>query len=50
MTREEVKSLKISKTLANADLKKLTKQCLSIVDTSTIKDNEFIMLINAAII
>lgn len=49
MTYEEVKNLKVSEILVNTDLKKLTKQCLSIVDTSTIKDDEIIMLINAAI-
>lgn len=49
MTYEEVKNLKVSEILVNTDLKKLTKQCLSIVDKSTIKDDEIIMLINAAI-
>lgn len=49
MTYEEVKDLKLSEVLANTDLKKLTKQCLSIVDTSTLKDDEIVMLINAAV-
>lgn len=49
MIYEEVKNLRVSEILVNTDLKRLTKQCLSIVDTSTIKDDEIIMLINAAI-
>lgn len=48
MTYEEVKELEISNILSNTDLKELTKQCLSIVDTSTLKNKEIVLLINAA--
>lgn len=47
MTYEEVKNLKISDTIINTNLKKLVKQCLSIVDTSTLKDDEIMLFINA---
>ena len=50
MTYDEVKKLKITDIVLNSDLTKLTKQCLSIIDTSTIKDEEINMLINAAIL
>lgn len=50
MTCEEVKNLKISEVLINTNLKKLTKQCLSIVDTSTLKDDEIILFINAGVL
>lgn len=50
MTYDEVKNLKVSEVLTNTELKKLTKQCLSIVDTSTLKDDEIVLYINAAIL
>ena len=50
MTYEQVKDLEISEIVKNTDLTKLSKQCLSIVDTSTLKDNEINLLINAAIL
>ena len=50
MTYEEVKNLKPSKIIVNNDLKDLTKECLSIVKTSTLKDNEILMYINAGIL
>lgn len=48
MTYDQVKDLKISDVILNTDLTKLTKQCLSIVDSSNLKDDEIKMLINAA--
>ena len=50
MAYDEIKNLKVSDVLINTDLKKLTKQCLSIVDTSTLKDDEITLYINAAIL
>ena len=50
MTYDEVKDLKVSEIVANTDLKKLTKQCLSIIDTSTLKDGEIMLLINAGVL
>lgn len=47
MTYNEVKNLKVSEIIVNTDLKKLTKQCLSIIDTSTLKDEEIMLFINA---
>lgn len=50
MTFEEVKDLQISNIVSNAsELKALVKQCMSIIDTATAKDNEIIMWINAGI-
>ena len=50
MTYSEVKNSKISDVTINTDLKKLAKQCLSIVDTSTLKDGEIMLFINAGIL
>lgn len=49
MTWEEVKSLQISNIIAGSpsELNELVKQSLSIVGTSTLKDDEIQMLINA---
>lgn len=50
MTFEEVKNLQISNIISNSsEFKTLVKQCLSIVNTATIKDDEIVMWINAAI-
>lgn len=51
MTWEEIKNVKISQIISSgsAEMLSLVKQCLSIVDTSTYKDNEIIMLINAGV-
>lgn len=50
MTFEEVKDLQISGIVSNSsELKALVKQCMSIIDTATAKDNEIIMWINAGI-
>ena len=47
MTYEQVKELQVSDIIKQTDLTKLTKQCLSIVDTSTLKDDEIKLFINA---
>ena len=49
MTWEEVSKLKISNIIASgtSEMNTLVKQCLSIVSTSSAKDNEIEMLINA---
>lgn len=50
MTYNEIKNLQISNIIANAsEMKSLAKQCLSIVDTTTVKDDEIVMWINAAV-
>ena len=49
MTYEELKSAEISELIAETDLLKLAKECLSIVDSSTLKDKEITMLIESAI-
>lgn len=50
MTFEEVRELQISNIIASTDeFKDLAKECLSIVSTSTLKDNEISMNIAAAI-
>lgn len=50
MTFEEVKNLQISNIISNtSEFKALVKQCLSIVSTSTVKDDEIVMWINAGI-
>lgn len=49
MTYDELKNLQISNIIANThELQRLVKKCLSIVDTSTIKDEEIVMWIDAA--
>ena len=47
MAYGEVEKMNISNILEPEDLTKLTKKCLSIVDTSTLKDGEIILFINA---
>lgn len=50
MTFEEVKDLQISNIISNAsEMKHLVKQCLSIADSSTAKDDEIVMWINNAV-
>lgn len=50
MTYEEVKDLQISNIISHtSDLLDLTKNCLSIVSTSTAKDDELCMLIGAGV-
>lgn len=50
MTYEEIANLQISNIIANtSEFKKLVKQCLSIVESSTLKDDEIVMWINAGI-
>lgn len=50
MTFEEIKDLQIRNIIANAsEMKHLVKQCLSIVDSSTAKDDEVVMWINSAV-
>lgn len=50
MTFEEIRDLQISNIIANAsEFKGLMKQCLSIAPTSTVKDEEIVMWINAGV-
>ena len=50
MTLEEISNLQISHIISNtSEFKSLTKQCLSIVNTATAKDDEIVMWINAGI-
>lgn len=50
MTLEELSNLQVSNIIANtSELKSLVKQCLSVVETSTAKDDEIVMWISAAI-
>ena len=49
MTYNELKNVDINQLIAQTDLLKLAKECLSIVDTSTFKDKEITMLIESAI-
>jgi len=50
MTFEEIRDLQISNIISNAgEMLSLVKTSLSIVDTSTLKDSEITMLINAAV-
>ena len=49
MTYEELKDTEINKLIEQTDLLKLAKECLSIVDSSTLKDKEITMLIQSAI-
>lgn len=50
MVSEEQKNIKTLNITANlSELKKIAKQCLSIVETATLKDEEIVMWINAAI-
>ena len=50
MVSEEQKNIKkLNITVNLSELKKIAKQCLSIVETATLKDEEIVMWINAAI-
>lgn len=50
MVPEEQKNIKTLNITVNlSELKKIAKQCLSIVETATLKDEEIVMWINAAI-
>ena len=50
MVSEEQKNIKTLNITVNlSELKKIAKQCLSIVETATLKDGEIVMWINAAI-
>ena len=50
MTFEEVKNLQISNIISHtSEMSSLVKQCLSIVPTSTAKDDEIVMWIGAGI-
>lgn len=50
MTYEEIKSLQISNIISNtSEFKALAKQCLSISNSSTLKDEEIVMWIDAAV-
>lgn len=50
MTYEEIANLQISNIITNtSEFKKLVKQCLSIVEIATLKDDEIVMWINAGI-
>lgn len=51
MTWEELTKVKISQIISSgsSEMLSLVKQCLSVVDSSTYKDNEIIMLINAGV-
>lgn len=50
MTVQQLKNQKISELIATANLSDLTKECLSIIPTSTLKDNEIMLFINAGIL
>lgn len=49
MTFDQVRNLRIDEVLAEKDWLKLAKECLSIVETSTLKDKEIYMLIESAV-
>ena len=49
MTYEEIRDIKTKELIVQNDLLKLAKECLSIVETSTLKDKEIYMLIQSAI-
>lgn len=50
MTYKEIVDLQISNVISNtSEFKNLVKQCLSIVGSATLKDNEIVMWINGAI-
>ena len=49
MTYEELKTTETNQLIVQTDLLKLAKECLSIVDSSTMKDKEITMLIESAI-
>lgn len=50
MTYEEVKNLQVSNIISHtSEMKDLVKQCLSIISTSTAKDDEIVMWIDSAV-
>lgn len=49
MTYEQIRNLKIDELIAQTDWLKLAKECLSIVESSTLKDKELYMLIESAV-
>ena len=50
MTYEEIRDLQITNIISNThEMKELVKQCLSIVGTSSMKDNEIVMWISSAV-
>lgn len=49
MTYEQIRNLKIDELITKTDWLKLAKECLSIVETSTLKDKEIHMLIESAV-
>ena len=49
MTFNQLKNLKIDEVIAQTDWLKLAKECLSIVESSTLKDKEIYMLIESAV-
>lgn len=50
MTVQQLKNQEISELIATANLSDLSKQCLSIIPESTLKDNEITLFINAGIL
>ena len=49
MTFDQIKNLKIDELIAQTDWLKLAKECLSIVESSTLKDKEIYMLLESAV-
>lgn len=49
MTYDQIKNLRIDEVIAQTDWLKLAKECVGIVETSTMKDKEIYMLIESAI-
>lgn len=50
MIDKEIEELQMKEVEIKTDLKDLAKECLSIVDTSTLKDKEIFLFINAGIL
>lgn len=49
MTYDQIRKLRIDELIAQTDWLKLAKECLSIVESSTLKDKEIYMLIESAV-
>lgn len=49
MTFDQIRRLRIDEVIAQTDWLKLAKECVGIVETSTLKDKELYMLIESAI-
>lgn len=49
MTDKEIEELQMREIEIKTDLKDIAKECLSIVNTSTLKDKEILMFLNAGI-